>query len=181
MSILLNKIPVLDKGFVAQFDSSCSGNKLNEIAVEYFKQLDGKFLADISSLTLLVKCPLFIQLNFSTFGFKVVTLPYTNEEAIDAYLPNVGEIGSPDLETSRDISDDIARTSSALLMNHKAYRADKCDNFIAQVVTPINVYTTILVHGWYNDWCKFVSQPNAPSPIAAYMDAINQILKAEWR
>lgn len=181
MSLLLNKIPVLDKGFVALFDSSCNGSKLNELAVEYFKRLDGKFLADVSSMTLLVKCPLVVQLNFSTFGFKVTNLPNVGSDKVESYLPNVGEIGAPELQVSQAIADDIARSSAALLMNPKAYQADGCDRFVSQILTPINTYTTILVHGMYNDWCKYVSQNNAPACIAAYIHATNQIMQAEWR
>ena len=180
MTLLLNQIPCLDKGFVAKFDSSCSSAKLKDLAVEYFKQLDGRFLApDNSTLTLLVKCPLFVQLNFSTFGLRVTNLPNTGP--IEAYLPNVGEVGSSKLGASQDIADDIARTSAALRMNPKAYQADGCNRFISQLLTPINTYTTILVHGAYNDWCRFASQSSAPGPIAAYIDAVTQIMKAEWQ
>lgn len=178
MPILENKIPVLDKGFVAMFDSSSNSRKLNEIAVEYFKKLDGKFLTDISSLTLLIKCPLFVQLNLSTFGFKVTNLPI---QQIETYIPNVGEIGAPTLSASTDIAENIERTSHALMMNPKAYCADGCDRFMSQILTPINTYTTILVHGMYNDWCKFIAQPKPPNPIRSYMEAVAEILKAEWQ
>ena len=181
MTLLLSKIPVLDKGFVARVDSGCSGVKLNELAVEYFKRLDGKFLApDLSSLTLLIKCPLFVQLNLSTCRIQVTNLPYAAPAQPEVYLPNVGEIGAPSLEVSRGIADDIARTSSALLMNPKAYQADGCDRFVAQILTPLNTYTTVLVHGMYNDWCRFISQSGVPASIAAYINAVDQILKAEW-
>jgi hypothetical protein len=178
--MLLNKIPCLDKGFVARLDSSGSSEKLNEVAEAYFKRLDGKFLAgDLASLTLLIKCPLFVQLNFSTFGLKVVNLPTT--EPLEAFLPNVGEIGAKSLKVSQGVSENIAQTTAALLMNPRAYQADGCDRFISQILTPISAYTTILVHGMYNDWCKFVSQGNAPACISSYIAAVNQIMKAEWR
>jgi hypothetical protein len=66
-------------------------------------------------------------------------------------------------------------------MNHKAYQADGCDRFMSQILTPINTYTTILIHGMYNDWSRFISQNNAPAPIAAYIIAVGQLLKAEWQ
>lgn len=180
--ILLNKIPVLDKGFVAKFDSSCDGTKLNELAVEFFKRLDGKFLAEqMSSLTVMIRCPLFVQLNLSTFNLRITSLPNVGSEGLDSYLPNVGEIGAPTLDVNQDIADDIVRTSVALLMNHKSYQTDGCDRFVSQILTPINTYTTILVHGMYNDWCRYIAQSNAPAGIAAYVDAVSQVLKAEWR
>lgn len=181
MAILLNKIPCLDKGWVATYDTSCNSDKLNELAVEFFKRLDGKFLAENSSLAVLMKCPLFIQLNLSQFNLRVTNLPNIGSDELESYYPNVGEIGSGDLEACQAMSDDMARTSIALLMNHKAYQADGCNRFLSQILTPINTYTTILVNGLYNDWSRFVSQSSAPAPIAAYTVAVDQLLKAEWR
>lgn len=179
--LLLNKIPCLDKGFVATYDTSCDGRKLNELAVEFYKRIDGKFLADTASLTVMMKCPLFVQLNLSTFNLRVTNLPNVGSDELESYYPNVGEIGSKDLSVNTDISENMKQTSIALLMNHKTYQADGCNRFMAQILTPINTYTTILVHGMYNDWCRFISQSNAPAPIAAYISAVDQILKAEWR
>lgn len=181
MTILLNRVPVLDKGFVATYDSSCNSNKLNELAVEFYKRLDGKFLAENSTLTVMMKCPLFIQLNLSQFNLRVTNLPNVGSDELDTYCPNPGEIGAGDFRVCQDISDDMKRTSIALLMNHKAYQVDGCNRFISQILTPINTYTTILVHGMYNDWNRFVSQNNAPAPIAAYTLAVDQLLKAEWQ
>lgn len=181
MPILLSKIPVLDKGFVATYDTSCNSEKLNELAVEFYKRLDGKFLAENSTLTVMMKCPLFIQLNLSQFNLRVTNLPNVGSDELESYCPNEGEIGSGDFRVCQDISDDMKRTSIALLMNHKAYQVDGCNRFMSQILTPINTYTTILVHGMYNDWCRFVSQSNTPAPIAAYTLAVDQLLKAEWR
>jgi len=181
MTILLNKVPVLDKGFVATYDTSCNSTKLNELAVEFYKRLDGKFLCENSSLTVMMKCPLFIQLNLSQFNLRITNLPNIGSDELECYCPNAGEIGSGDFQVGIDISEDMKRTSSALLMNHKAYQADGCDRFMSQILTPINTYTTILVHGLYNDWSRFISQNNAPAPIAAYIIAVGQLLKAEWQ
>lgn len=181
MPMLLNKIPCLDKGWVATYDTSCNSVKLNELAVEFFKRLDGGFLKENSSLTVLMKCPLFIQLNLSQFNLRITSLPNVGSDELESYLPNVGEIGNADLRTCQDICDDMTRTSAALLMNHKAYQVDGCNRFTSQILTPINTYTTILVNGMYNDWRKFASQNGAPAPIAAYMNAVDQLLKAEWQ
>lgn len=179
--MLVNKIPCLDKGWVATYDTSCNSVKLNELAVEYFKKLDGSFLKENSSLAVIMKCPLFIQLNLSQFNLRITNLPNIGSDELDYYSPNVGEIGSKDLSSCQAIADDMRRTSDALLMNHKAYQADGCHRFMSQILTPINTYTTILVNGMYNDWRKFASQNGAPAPIAAYMLAVDQLLKAEWQ
>jgi hypothetical protein len=180
MSILLNHIPVLDKGFVATYDTSCNSEKLNALAVEFYKRLDGKFLAENSTFTVMIKCPLFIQLNLSQFNLRVTSLPNIGSDELESFYPHPGEIGANDLQTCQDISDDMKRTSVALLMNHKTYQTDGCNRFMSQILTPINTYTTILVHGLYNDWCRFISQNNAPAPIAAYMLAVDHLIKAEW-
>src|SRR5271166_4852377 len=176
----LNRTPILDKGFVATYDVSCGSIKLNEISAEFYKRLDSKFLADTSSLTLMIKCPLFIQLNLSTFNLKITNLPNIGSDVLETYCPNVGEIGAASLDVCQSISDDMKRTSAALLMNHKAYQTDGCNRFMAQILTPINTYTTILVFGMYNDWCRYTSQRNIPAPINAYISAVDKILKAEW-
>lgn len=177
--MLLNKIPVLDKGFVSEFDAACNSQKLDKLAQEYFGQLKDDTLKEkVGSLTLLIKCPLFLQLNLSLFGLTIASIP---QPSVDVYLPGVGEIGAPTLEATNAIASDIKRTSEALLINPLAYQQDGCDRFTSQVLTPINTYTTILVHGMYNNWCRFTSQNNAPNCILAYMNAVEQILKAEWQ
>jgi len=176
--MLLNKIPCLDKGYTAFISSSCTSDTLNAVAMEFFKQDKSHFLREMSSLTLAVKCPIFIQLHLSTFGFKIFTTPVTE---VETFIPNVGEIGSPDLEINRTISHNMKVTSEALHINPKAYQEDGCDRFISQILTPINTYTTIIVHGSYNDWKRFCDQQKVPMPMKAYIKAVTQIMNAEWR
>ena len=176
--MLLNPIPCLDKGWVALISSSCTSEKLNDVAMEFFKKDDSHFLRELSTLTLVIKCPLFLQLNLSTHDFKIVSTPVTD---VEAYCPNVGEIGAPDLGTSRDISANIKATTDALLINPKAYQEDGCDRFMSQIITPINTYTTLIVHGSYNEWKRFCNQQRLPAPTKSYVKAITQIMNAEWR
>ena len=176
--MLLAKIPCLDKGWVAQISNSCNSEKLNDVAMEFFKRDNSHFLRDISTLTLAIKCPLFVQLNLSTHEFKIVS---ASVGEVETYNPNVGEIGAPDLETSRNISANIKATSDALSINPKAYQEDGCDRFISQVATPINTYTTLIVHGEYNEWKRFCEQPRVPAPMKSYVKAITQIMNMEWR
>ena len=176
--MLLNRIPCLDKGFVAVVSSHNDCQKLSDIADNILSpsQVTNRVF-DISSLTLMVKCPLFIQLNLSQFGFDMI---YGKQDDVEAYVPNETEIGSPELETNRLISDDMKRTTEALLINPKAYQADGCDRFVSQVMTPINVYTTIIVHGSYDQWKRFIEQKNLPAPVETYRSAVDQIMSAEW-
>lgn len=176
--MLLNKIPCLDKGYVALVGSSNNSTLLKSVALEFFQTTDYSNLAHMANLTLVIKCPLFVQLNLSKFNLSIVSA--TTQEA-ELYLPNVGEIGGNDRETNTLIADDIARTSEALLINPKAYQADGCNRFISQILTPINTYTTIIVHGSYNDFRKFCNQPGMPAPIISYAQAVKQITDMEWK
>jgi hypothetical protein len=179
--MLLNRLPILDKGFVALIDSCNPTPKLREIDAEFFNSKGPGVLLDLGSMTIVMKCPLFVQLNLSKFNFKVITTYETTSQSVDAYLPNAGEIGSPERSTNESISDDISRTTAALLINPLAYKADGADRFISQIITPLNVYTTLLVQGSYDEWCKFCSQTKVPAPISAYIEAIKQIKEGEWK
>ena len=176
--MLLNPIPCLDKGYVAQISSSCNSDKLNEVNIEFFKKDNAHFLRDISTLTLILKCPLFVQLNLSSFDLKIISAPVSE---VEAYCPNVGEIGAADLESSKSMAENMKSTTDALLINPKAYQQDGCDRFISQILTPLSTYTTLVVHGSYNEWKRFCLQQKVPTPTKSYIKAITQIMNAEWR
>ncbi len=176
--MLLNKLPCLDKGYVAYLDSSGDSSKLKDVALEFFKKTDGTFLSSISSLTLVIKCPLFVQLNLGHYNLKVISAPCSE---VEAYVPNIGEVGCSDLSAAKVIAEDMERTTAALLLNPKAYQADGCDRFASQILTPISVYTTLIVHGPHSEWTKFVAQNKAPKGIAPYVNAVQQIMQMEWK
>ena len=177
--MLLNKLTVLDKGFVSLVASSCDGLSLREFKSELFRgQLHSDFLK-IASATLYIKCPLFIQLQLSKFGFIITSIP-SPENKLEVYVPDETEIGSPSLETNRLISDDIYKTSEALLINPTAYQQDGCDRFMSQMLMPINLYTEILVHGTLEQWLIFLAQEKLPKPAESYLTTIQGILLCEW-
>lgn len=176
--MMLNRLPVLDKGYVALLDSSNNSTKLKDINGEFFGN-KGSSLEELGTMTIAMKCPLFVQITLSKFSLKVLNT--LNEQELEAYIPHAGEVGSPERGTSEVISDDIERTTAALLMNPKSYQADGCGRFISQVITPINVYTTLIVHGSHSEWYKYLQQRNLPAPVRAYVDAIRQIFTCEWK
>lgn len=179
--MLLNKIPVLDKGYVALLDSCITTAKLRDIGKELFD--DGEYpvaLEDFGSLTVAMKCPLFVQLNLTKYNFKVINAISTSGP--EAYLPNAGEIGASERVVSEAIADNIARTTDALLINPKAFQADGANRFISQVLTPVNIYTTLIIQGSYKEWCAWAYQEGfIPKPIEAYTLALQQIITAEWK
>ena len=177
--MLLNKIPVLDKGYVALIDSCNTTSKLREIGTEFFGGEYPTSLEDLGSMTLVMKCPLFFLMHLSKFNLKVIDANTPGK--LDAYLPNAGEVGAPERLDSEAIADDIARTTDALIVNPRSYQADGADRFVSQLTTPINVYTTIIVAGSYGEWCKLAFAEKLPGPIKAYTTAIEQILTTEWK
>lgn len=177
--MLLNKLPCLDKGYVALISSANDSTRLEDVRAEFLPHLPTiEKLMPTGAMTLVFKCPLFVQIHISQYGFKIL---HTKPGNVEAYLPNVGEIGSPDLETNRLIADDIFRTTDALLINPRAYQGDGCDRFISQILMPISTYTTILVYGTTETWKAFYTQTGLPAPIESYRAAVEQIYKAEWK
>lgn len=177
--MLLSKIPCLDKGYVTLIDSCNTTAKLRELGQEYFGGEYPTSLEELGNLTVVMKCPLFVQLSLSKFNLKVISAK--NSGDTEFYIPNAGEISASDILTSEAISDDISRTTDALLINPKAYQADGCDRYISQIVTPINVYTTLIVQGCYSEWCKYAYQERFPGPIKAYTSALQQVIECEWK
>lgn len=179
--MLLSKIPVLDKGYVALISSSNTTKTLREIDQEFFAGTYPTSLEELGTLTVTMKCPLFVQLNLSKFNLRIINATGSSDSEIEAYYPNASEIGSKERSVSEDIADDISRTTAALLINPKAYQADGANKFISQLITPINTYTTIIVHGSYKEWCAYAYQQGIiPSPVKAYTIALQQIIDAEW-
>ena len=178
--MLLNKIPVLDKGYAALIDSCNTTSKLREMGAEFYGGEYPTSLEELGHMTVVFKCPLFVQLAISKFSLKIVDANNTQSQ-LEAYIPDATSIRASDVVTSEAISDDISRTTDALFINPKAYEADGCDKFAAQVLTPINTYTTIIVSGNYSEWCKFAYQDRFPGPIKRYAEAVRQIIEAEWK
>lgn len=177
--MLLNQIPVLDKGFVALIDSCNTTSKLREMGAEFYGGEYPVALEELGSMTVVMKCPLFIQLLLSKYDLKVINAG--NSDTVEAYLPNSGEIGAKDRLDAQAIADDISRTTAALLINPKAYQADGCDRFVSQLTTPINVYTMLIVSGSYSEWCKLAYQEKLPGAVAAFSVALQQIIESEWK
>lgn len=178
--MLLNKIPVLDKGYVALIDSCNTTTKLRDMGQEFFGGEYPTSLEELGSMTVVMKCPLFVQLNLTKYNFKVINA--TNTINTEAYIPNPGEIGASERSVNEAISDNISKTTDALIINPKAFQSDGANRFISQVLTPVNVYTTLIIQGSYKEWCSWAFQQSfVPKPIEAYTLALQQIITAEWK
>lgn len=177
----LNKIPVLDKGFVAGISFAMPNKILSTVKSFYFKNNFAPQLYKYANATLILKCPLFINFALYKFNFDILTLNANSDDGlVETYIPNEGEIGGTDVNTAKDIKDAMEQTSSALKLSAEAFVMDGCDNFVAQVNLPISVYNEVMVSGSLELWLKFTKQKNLPKPIESYRQVIEDVLRAQW-
>ena len=176
--MLLNKLNVLDKGFVAPLDFSCNGKTLQEIQDHYFKARANLKLLEIANATLVIKCPLFVQLNLSQYGLNIIITPSNN---VEAYIPDISMIEGESLEDRESIVQYIKITTDALILNHQGIVMDGGSKFTAQLLTPITVYNEMIVHGKLNNWLNFLRQKQLPKELEIYRRSVQDVLSAEWR
>jgi hypothetical protein len=180
--MLLNKLHVLDKGYVALIQSTFDSVLVSKIRDEFMSgetSQDDVLTEKLSRAVMLLKMPLFATRSLSQHGIVQVNLPHKGD--LEAYLPNPGEVASGDHELDVSIADDIARTTQALLINPKAYESDGCNRFVAQLITPVNVYVTLIANGTYNQWKSFSEMRDTPDQIKAYQKAVKEIMRSEWK
>jgi len=176
--MLLNRRNCLDKGYVALISSSNGGVTLGNISLDMLRGVPVEELVHLASATMAIKCPLFVQLSLSKFGFDIINMPV---DAVEAFIPDLTDIDSGDMEIDKEIAADLTRTTHALLINPIAYQKDGCDPFVSQVVTPISVYNELIVHGSLERWMKFLKSKDIPFVAKDYWNAVHEILTNEWK
>ena len=175
--MLLNKVNVLDKGFVAPLSFSGGGRTLQELQNHYFKTEANFKLLELSSACLVVKCPLFVQLNLSQYSLNIITTPSDN---VEAYVPDLSMIEGESLEDRQELARYIELTTEALLLNHKGMTMDGSSRFTAQLLTPITVYNELIVNGKLVNWIQFIKQKQLPKELELYRKSVEDILLVEW-
>lgn len=173
----LNKIPVLDNGYVALFSTSMDERQLRSLKATLYRNRGSQSFEDQIQVHLLIKSPVFVQLSL---GSSSIGWLNSFDSTTEAYQPSVNEIRARDLETAELIQQDIKQTTEALLLNPKSYQMDTCDEFISQVITPVSVYNTYLATANLSSWINYTRRNDLPSPIEAYRKVIYDVLKAEW-
>jgi hypothetical protein len=176
--MLLNKENILDKGFIAPLEFSGGGRLLQDIQDEYFKTKTNLRLLKLASATLVIKCPLFVQLNLAQHGLDVITTP---SDSIEAYIPDVGMIEGNSLEDRQNMEKYIRATTEALILNQVGMPMDGGSDFTAQLLTPISVYNEIIVCGRLENWVNYLSQKKLPKEVEMYRKGILSILEVEWK
>ena len=176
--MLLNKSNVLDKGFVAPLCFNGGGRLLQDLQDHYFRTNINIKLLNISTATLVIKCPLFVQLNLSQYGFDIIPTPSDN---IEAYTPDLSMIDGESLEDREKIVEYIGKTTEALLLSKEGMLLDGVDKFTSQLLMPITVYNELIVHGSLADWLVYLKQNKLPKELEAYRCQIKEVLKTEWK
>ena len=176
--MLLNKENVLDKGFVAPLQFNGGGRFLQELQDHYFRTKANFKLLSLASATLVIKCPLFVQLNLSQYGLDIISTP---SDDVEAYIPDVSMIEGDSLEDRQRMVKYIQATTEALLLNQKGMPMDGGSDFTSQLLTPITVYNEIIVHGNLQNWIMFLRQKKLPKELELYRCRINDLLESEWK
>jgi len=172
---MLNKISVLDKGYVAMLSSTLSITEIRQLIQNGY---DVDKIMNILSLHMEIKCPLFVKIMLPEFGITTITRKHIKTEL---FVPTVSEVKAKTLEISKEIADDIKATSEALMINPKAYQHDGCDRFISQVNSPLALYNTLIASGNFNNWLKLIKYNTFPQLIEEYRLAIENQILAEYQ
>jgi hypothetical protein len=135
-------------------------------------------LLNISTATLVIKCPLFVQLNLSQYGFDIISTP---SDSVEAYTPDLSMVDGESLEDRNRVVEYINGTTEALLLNSKGMTMDGVDEFTTQLLMPITVYNELIVHGSLADWLVYLKQNKLPKELEAYRCQIKEVLKIEWK
>ena len=176
--MLLNKENVLDKGFVAPLEFSGGGRLLQDLQDSYFRTKTNIKLLKVASATLVIKCPLFVQLNLSQYSLDIIATP---SDSIEAYIPDISLLEGDSLEDKQRLAQYIQATTEALLLNQKGMVMDGSSEFTAQLLTPITVYNEIIVCGKLENWIKYLKQKNLPKEMELYRCQIEKTLESEWK
>lgn len=166
--MLLNKENVLDKGWVAPLQFIGGGRLLQELQDHYFKTKTNIRLLTLSSATLVIKAPLFVQLNLQQYGLDIISTP---SDSVEAYIPDISMIEGDSLQDRQHMAQYIKTTTEALLLNQAGIPMDGGSAFTAQLLTPISVYNEIIVSGRLELWINYLNQKNLPTEMQLYQAA----------
>ena len=84
------------------------------------------------------------------------------------------------LEDRQRIQEYISATTEALILNQRGMPMDGADELTSQMLTPINTYNEIIVHGNLRNWVDFLNQKKLPDAMEKYRSTVFEVLKADW-
>lgn len=172
------KIPVLDKGYVQLRCSAPDGQELEKIRSEMYRGSWHPNLAEISSVFLNVKCPLFLLVPLLSGGIRAMAVP---GKFTEAYIPSVDTIRSGSNSSDRDIQHSMQSTIDSLMLNQEGYAKDGCNSFLASITTPVASYWTGILHGSLRDWLRFCATPGLHPLVKEYQRAVYNALSIDFK
>lgn len=180
--MVFNKLPVLDKGFVAFVASGMDDKTLAKLFQHYNKgNINPEFIR-MATVTLVFKCPLFVNMFLYRFGLNIVGVePADSNKEIEFFTPDEGQIRTTEGMDATEIRKHMEYMTGVLKVTQAGYVKDGCDHFVSQVNLPISVYNEVVVSGTLDQWIRFFRSKNLPSPIESYRQTSYNIVKADFR
>ena len=174
----LNKLPVLDKGYVAMI--SCSPSYQDHLCMmsSFFRNRLTHNLIDVTFVHLEVKCPYFILIPMISSGIKVVS---SVNQITDAFCPTIEHISSGSHANDKDISESMRFTIESLMINQKAYVHDGCNSLVASVTTPVAAYWEGVMYASMTEWAKFIFAKGLHPIVKQYQSAISDMISTEYK
>jgi hypothetical protein len=155
----------------------CTQESHDSITLEALvKEVGYKNAIELVTCTLKFKAPLFIRMGIVKESLTIVDIPKSFNKV---FIPDVSMIQSGNHELDAEIAEHIKQMAEVSVINIKGFQADGCDRFIAQTITPINVYIEFYAAITLSQMIRY-SQQKLPVPVQNYVDAINDIVTATW-
>lgn len=174
----LNKIPVLDKGYVQLSSFAPSFLEVESMRSEFFRGALAPQLIETIHVFLRLKCPYFILIPLLTSGMRAISVPGL---ASDAFIPHVNDIMSSSLGSSQEIRDSMSLTIDSLMLNQKAYVKEGCNAFVASLTTPVSAYWEGIIFGQLKDWIRFGNASGLHPLIKEYQRSVIDCISVEYK
>lgn len=176
---LLDKIPLLDHGYVRLQNASPSHSNLEEIRKRAYKGTMVAHHFDLPYVHVEICCPYAILLTLVSSG--LTALPYQDMNRELAFLPDAGNIRSGTLADDMAISDHIKTTVESTMLNQQAYAKDNCDRAIATLTTPLAAYWEGVIHGKLSSFLRFTESKHQPRIIQVYQEGVRNSISLEYK
>jgi hypothetical protein len=174
----LNRLPVLDHGYVSLMSCSPSYSDHLEIRSSMFRNRLTSQAIDMIYVHLQVKCPYFILIPMVSSGIRCTS---SVSQASDAFCPTVDMIASGSTANDRDISESMKMTVESLMLNQKSYVHDGCNAFVASVTTPVSAYWEGVMYASMGEWSRFMFAKDLHPIVKQYQRAVHDAVSIEYK
>lgn len=174
----LNRLPVLDHGYVSLISCSPTYSEHKSIMSSLFRNRLSMQSVDMVYVHLHIKCPYFILIPMVSSGIRCVS---SANQAGDAFCPTIEYVSSGSSSNDRDISESMKMTIESLMINQKAYIHDGCNAFIASVTTPVAAYWEGVMYASLTEWCRFILAKDLHSVVKQYQKTIHDSISTEYK